>query len=246
MGVIVRRLLRTALSTPKRITAREAYRLWASTYDAQPNNLLLALEEEVFAELLACVDLEGRAVLDVGCGTGRHWQRLWAARPGALAGVDTSPEMLVRLRERVPGADVRLVSDTRLEGVADASVDVVVSTLTIGHIAALGSALGEWTRVLRPGGIMILTDFHPEAFRVGMKRTFVHSGTTFEVEHHLHSLDALVEICRGLTLEIRETRERVIDEGARAYCADRKQAAVFRRAQGTPIVLGMILLKRRP
>lgn len=238
--------MRMALPTPKRLTAREAYRLWAETYDSQPNNLVLTVEEEVFAELLARVNLEGRAILDVGCGTGRHWQRLWEGRPGALAGVDTSPEMLGRLRERVPGADVRLVSDTRLDGVADASVDVVVSTLTMGHIAALGGALGEWTRVLRPGGIMILTDFHPEAFRVGMKRTFVHRGRTFEVEHHLHSLDALVEICRGLALEIREIRERVVDEDARAYFARRQRAAVFRRARGTPIVLGMMLAKRGP
>ena len=230
--------------TGGRLAARDAYRLWAASYDAQPDNVVLELERQLFSELLTQVPLEGRAVLDVGCGTGRHWARLAAERPRALVGADSSPEMLARLRARIPDAALHLVDGTRLDGIGDRAFDVVISTLTLGHIRDAGAVLAEWTRVLRPGGEMIVTDFHPAAFVAGMKRTFSHQGTTFEVESYAHPPDELEAIFGRLGLALRQTATRVIDDDVRASFERQRQGEAFRRFRGTPIVIGMSLASR--
>src|SRR5262245_17593422 len=50
-----------------------AYDRWAATYDSQPDNVVFALEGPLFTELLARVVIEKKIVIDIGCGTGRHW-----------------------------------------------------------------------------------------------------------------------------------------------------------------------------
>lgn len=245
IGEVLRRLTQATRPAPQRLAVEDAYRLWAATYDAQPDNLVLALEEALFSDLLARVALEGRRVLDVGCGTGRHWPRLLAGRPRALAGADRSPEMLARLRARFPDAELHPVAGPTLEGIGDASVDVVVSTLTLGHVRDVDGALAEWARVLRPGGDVILTDFHPEAFSAGMKRTFAHEGTTFEVENYAHAPRELAAIFGRLGLDLREVRERIIDDPLRDAFERQHEERAFHRLRGKPIVLGMILSKRQ-
>src|SRR6185503_12739579 len=51
-----------------------AYDLWAAGYDEQPGNLMLALDEEIFAEFIKEIPIAGKVVVDIGCGTGRHWK----------------------------------------------------------------------------------------------------------------------------------------------------------------------------
>ena len=222
----------------------DAYRLWSASYDDQPDNLVLRLEEELFASLLAGIPLAGRTVLDVGCGTGRHWPRLQAGQPRALGGVDSSPEMLGRLRSKFPGADVRIGDADVLSDFADSSVDVIVSTLTLGHIRDAAGAFEAWRRLLAPSGDLVVTDFHPEAFRGGMKRTFVHGERTFEAENHLHPLEALRALWDRLGLEVVSSGERVIDDRARPSYARQRHLAAFRRFRGTPIVFGAHLRPR--
>jgi SAM-dependent methyltransferase len=96
-------------------------------------------------------------VLDIGCGVGRL-SRALASRAAHVTGIDVSPKMLERAREL--NADVAnvewIVGDgVSLGGVADASVDVVVSHVVFQHIPDPAITLGyvrEIGRVLRPGG----------------------------------------------------------------------------------------------
>src|SRR5579872_6534572 len=178
------RIVRRVLGRTRRLAPVDAYRLWAGSYDAQPDNLVLSLEDELFRSLLGRLSLTGARVLDIGCGTGRHWQALLAQKPSSLIGVDVSREMLDRLRDKFPDATLHHVVDDRLPFIDDHSVDVIISTLTIGHIADLSAAITEWRRVLRPGGTMLITDFHPEGFRRGMTRSFRDGATKIEVENH--------------------------------------------------------------
>src|ERR1700751_5355241 len=69
----------------------DVFSAWADIYDRQQNPLL-TLEERYLLRLLP--NLQGRDVLDIGCGTGRWLVQLSRLKPRSLHGVDPSPKML--------------------------------------------------------------------------------------------------------------------------------------------------------
>jgi len=121
--------------------AAQAYDLWSATYDAEPDNLLVLLDEELFEGLLRRVEVRGRRVIDVGCGTGRHWTKILAHGPLELVGYDVSPGMLARLRRKHPGAAVHLASAEALSHSAAQSCDLLVSTLALSHVPSADPVL---------------------------------------------------------------------------------------------------------
>jgi ubiquinone/menaquinone biosynthesis C-methylase UbiE len=52
---------------------KEAYDIWSESYDLQPGNLMLDLDERIFSGLIEHIDFYNKTVADIGCGTGRHW-----------------------------------------------------------------------------------------------------------------------------------------------------------------------------
>jgi SAM-dependent methyltransferase len=106
-------------------------------------------------------DLEGH-VLEIGAGTGANLPHLG---PGVerLTLIEPSPPMLRRLRRRVaadpPSAQVTVVrAPAEALPIADASVDVVVSTLVLCSVGDLTLALAEARRVLRDGGALVVIE----------------------------------------------------------------------------------------
>ncbi len=96
-------------------------------------------------------------VVDVGCGTGIS-SRLLAAAGAIVTGVDPSPEMLAAARRAapVPGPPIDYIAASA-EGlpVADACADLVVCAQAF-HWFDARVALGEFRRVLTPGGRLSL------------------------------------------------------------------------------------------
>lgn len=114
---------------------------------------------------LRCVDDlalgPGRAALDVGCGPGLATAHL-ARRGLAVDAIDTSARMvaitLARARAEGVAANVRgSVSDIRALPFADGAFDVVLVVGVSEWLASLAAPLAEVTRVLQPGGRLVLT-----------------------------------------------------------------------------------------
>ena len=99
-----------------------------------------------------------RTVLDAGCGTGLAGRALRdAGYDGALLGVDLSPDSVVRAAER--GIyDAVVVGDLNgpLE-YPDGSVDAVVCVGVLTYVPDVAAVWGEFCRVTRPGGFVVLT-----------------------------------------------------------------------------------------
>ena len=74
----------------RKLPSPEAYKLWSTFYDEQPDNVVLYLEEKLFSEMLSQTELKGKKILDIGCGTGRHWKEIMDQDPLALTGIDNS------------------------------------------------------------------------------------------------------------------------------------------------------------
>lgn len=96
---------------------------------------------------------EPLAILDAGCGTGGTLNHLRGM--GDLYGCDVAPEALEACRAR-GFEDVRRCPVEALD-FPDERFDVLVSCDVIEHIDADRRAMDEMARVLRPGGILVLT-----------------------------------------------------------------------------------------
>lgn len=100
----------------------------------------------------------GKRVLDVACGEG-YGTALLARRAAHVTGIDISAEAIAHARGRyasLANAEFMEASCTALP-LADACVDVAVSFETIEHIAAQAEFIDELARVLKPGGVLVLS-----------------------------------------------------------------------------------------
>jgi len=100
----------------------------------------------------------GRAprVLDVGCGEGHFAAAL--VRDGAeVVAIDVAEEPLRRARAIHPTLKLRLVEPEASLPLEDSSFDAVWAGETIEHIADTTQWLSEIRRVLRSGGLVLLS-----------------------------------------------------------------------------------------
>jgi|GEM_PF-1091087 len=99
----------------------------------------------------------GKEVLDVACGEG-YGSALLAQVANSVVGLDRAPEAIEHGRVSYRRPNLRFVeSDARRIELESSSIDVVVSFETIEHFAEHEQFLQEVRRVLRPGGLMIVS-----------------------------------------------------------------------------------------
>jgi len=97
--------------------------------------------------------------------------------------------MLERARVTVPEAAFA-VGDLRELAFADASFELVVCGLALSHLPSLDGAVGELSRVLVPGGRLIVSVLHPFQALLGWNAPFsaADGSRGFVREHpHMHS-----------------------------------------------------------
>ena len=106
--------------------------------------------------------LEGKAVLDLGCGYG--WHCKYAAEQGAaeVLGIDLSHRMIAEAEQR--NADSRITY--RVCGIEEYEYpaerwDCVVSNLALHYIADLDAIYRKVRHTLRPGGVFLFNIEHP-------------------------------------------------------------------------------------
>jgi len=200
------------MSMPPVLDPLAAYALWAPEYPAHAHNPVMQAEERAMLELMPA-DLTGLSVVDAGCGSGRYMRH--ALRRGAtrVAGIDLSPAMLRRAAAEPCGGAALHVAQARLTALPlpDAMADITVCGLVIGHLEALGPALGELRRVTRPGGAVLISDIHPIGPALGWLRDFKAGGRRYAVRHTQHLYSHWHAACAALDLAIEEVREPMLD-----------------------------------
>ena len=198
-----------ALSAPDRrvvrIPVREGYDRWAEVYDTD-GNPLTALEERHIGDLVG--DVSGLAVVDVGCGTGRHAVRL-AAAGARVTALDFSTRMLEVARTRAGAGRVRFMLHdvtTRLP-IDDGAADRVLCCLVLEHVPDLVAVFRELGRICAPPpqGHIVVSAMHPAMMLRGVQARFHDARTgarlqpasfAYQVGHYVTAATAA-----GLTIE---------------------------------------------
>jgi SAM-dependent methyltransferase len=144
--------------------AEDAYDELAETYAAELEQNPYNVDLDFPGTTALIPDVEGKCVLDAGCGTGLYTE--WLVERGAdVVGVDVSEEMLARASEReVIGDDVefhRVDLGEPLDFAGDDAFDGIVCGLVLGYIGDWESLFDEFARVLTPGGFVVFSLKHP-------------------------------------------------------------------------------------
>ena len=145
-----------------RFIAYDAYKKLAERYaeivDVKPHNA----EYERPGLLRVMPDVEGKMVLDAGCGSGSLTG--WLLEHGAsVIGVDASPHMLAQARKMIEDRAVLRLHDLRepMDFIEDDSMDLVTSSLVLHYLDEVEQVFCEFYRVLRPGGHLVFSIGHP-------------------------------------------------------------------------------------
>lgn len=212
------------------IVPLEAYAVWASTWDDDAG-ALIDLETVWMSRWLD--DIADRRVVDAGCGTGR-WLVELRKRGAAAIGFDFSAAMLARAAAKDCAV---ALADLRQLPLPDRCADIVICALSIGHVPDARDGIAELARLVRPGGRLLLSDFHPDAHHRGWRRTFRQSGRTHEVLHYPHSISELVSAAADYGLVIEELLEPGFEERQEDLFRRAGKLKLFAEVKGLPALL---------
>jgi len=126
-------------------------------------NLGSAMLIEVPCILELMGDVQGKRVLDAGCGGGFY--SLWLSERGAMVlGIDGSNEMTKiakrKASDKMLDAEF-MIGDVSDLGIEDGTFDLVLSTLVLMDVKELDKAVSELVRVTRDGGDIVVSVQHP-------------------------------------------------------------------------------------
>lgn len=217
------------MTANRSLSTLEAYDLWAASYPPEPHNPLMRVEQK--AMLDQWPDVAGRLALDLACGTGRYAELLAQSGVREVFATDFSAAML---RQVSVGQPIR--ANMMQLPFTDDSFDAVISGLALGHASDLGQWMCEIGRVLKGDGVLLYSDFHPEAARAGLTRTFKDDrNRSVTLPHYYYGLREQCEAVEAadLTVEVvREVRVGVELQEIFPGCED-----FYRQWHGLPLLL---------
>jgi SAM-dependent methyltransferase len=150
---------------PSPPTTQTYYDRFSETYEAERHHGYHRLIDELELQLIRRYGA-GRDVFEAGCGTGLLLREAAQVARSAV-GLDLSRGMLGPAQAR--GLRVVQGSLTHVP-LPSASVDLVYSMKVLAHIPPIEHALAELSRLVRPGGHLLLEFYNPYSLRYLAKR----------------------------------------------------------------------------
>lgn len=133
----------------------------ADSYD-QHAELQRAVADKLLSTLPQ--NLSDKTILDMGCGTGYCTRLLQQRLPQHLLALDLALPMLNKLKQSEI-ASALLCADAQSLPLQTASLDLIVSSLTIQWCPELPALFAELARVLKPGGKIFISTFGPASLQ---------------------------------------------------------------------------------
>ena len=132
------------------------YDRFSNVWDKKINNSETEKRIKViFNEFLSSKDLKGKKFLEVGCGLGYFSNKAFTMGAN-VTGIDIGPNLVAINKKKTPKGQFKVASASKLP-FKDNQFDVVLSTEVIEHVDKQNQALGEMARVLKKGGMLVIT-----------------------------------------------------------------------------------------
>jgi len=188
--------------------AMKAYERLAERYNRRAPTKAHNAHYDRPATLSLLPDVRGRQVLDAGCGPGIYSE--WLINEGArVIAFDVSSRMVGFARRRL-GNRAEVLEANLEEGLGfleDHTIDVVLCPLVLDYIRDWQQAFAEFSRVLKPGGLVVCSISHPapdyflyhsggnyfEVETVIERWLFGRDGDPVEMPRYRHSLGHLFD-----------------------------------------------------
>lgn len=132
------------------------------------NKYIDLVQKKGFYQMLKAVDIQGKTVLDIGCGVGR-WCRILVKRGAAVTGADISAEMIKYARKNT-SEQVSFVN-APVAGIAlpKASFEIVTSVTVLQHVtdtAEFKKSICNLVRMVKPHGKLLILEVAPSALLI--------------------------------------------------------------------------------
>ena len=130
-------------------------------------------------------DLEGKRVLDLGCGSGERCIDYLNRGAAGVTGIDISEKMLAVAKSEHSDPRITYIQMPMEDiGSIDGTFDVVISSLAIHYVEDFSGVVKNVYRLLNEGGIFLFSQEHPLATcfsGTGSRWTFDESGNKIHV-----------------------------------------------------------------
>jgi ubiquinone/menaquinone biosynthesis C-methylase UbiE len=146
----------------KHSISNDAYDELADAYSAQADTKPHNAYYERPATMSLLDEVDGRKILDAGCGPGIYSK--WLLDRGAkVVSIDASEKMLSHARKRTENQGVYYHANMEegLPFLDNSSFDGILSTLAVGYVRDQKALFAEFHRLLRKGGWFVFSTDHP-------------------------------------------------------------------------------------
>ena len=185
---------------------RSGYDATAPYYDKWGWQAFWRANEWPVIEKILGNELRPRTVLDLGVGTGFYLKLVGQLYPNSqLVGLDFSAKMLSIARSRLGEGAWLVCADARAIPFKPDAFDLVLMNRVSSHIEDLVLGTSEIARVMRPGGLLVVSDVSPEHDYSCTSLPTVHGK--IGVETYKHSLEDWDQACRAACLQLENSFE---------------------------------------
>jgi 2-polyprenyl-3-methyl-5-hydroxy-6-metoxy-1,4-benzoquinol methylase len=156
-----------------------------------PDREFLELDQKdhIARYIFAAGYVEGGGILDLGCGAGYGLDFL-SRRSASAVGVDISSSALIFAKRSYKGNFEISLQDASSLGFRDDTFDIVVSFEVIEHLRRVQSYLSDVRRVLKPGGLFIVSTPNKTLMSPGRKSPI---RKWHKREFYYHEFEALLK-----------------------------------------------------
>jgi SAM-dependent methyltransferase len=190
------------------LSVKEGYKEWSNTYEQ-------TVRDEMDIKLLSKIRSIGwtkiNCALDLACGTGRIG--VWLKEQGVVQidGVDITPEMLSKAKEKNVYSSL-LNADILNTQSQDQTYDLCIQVLADEHLADISPLYSEVSRIIKNNGYFIIVGYHPYFLMNGLISHFHReNGEPLAIESYVHLFSDHVKAAYKSNFNLLEMDEGIID-----------------------------------